>query len=126
MTSSPAPGPTQQVIMFADRVTESMRRALTETSRRRAVQREYNERNGITPEGIKKSIVDVLSSIYEKDYYEVPGNELDAKGIKPKQLSKMVRKLKKEIADAAKKWDFEKAAQLRDRLLALEKTELTL
>ena len=115
-----------KVIMFADTVTESMRRALTETARRRTVQREYNERNGITPEGIKKSIVDVLSSIYEKDYYEVPADELDAKGIKPKQLSKMVRKLKKEIADAAKKWDFEKAAQLRDRLLALEKTELTL
>ncbi len=115
-----------KVIMFADTVTESMRRALTETARRRAVQREYNERNGITPEGIKKSIVDVLSSIYEKDYYEVPANELDTKGIKPKQLSKMVKKLKKEIADAARKWDFEKAAQLRDRLLALEKTELTL
>jgi excinuclease ABC subunit B len=46
--------------------------------------------------------------------------------LKPKQISKMVKRLKKEIADAAKKWDFEKAAQLRDRLLTLEKTELTL
>ncbi|OPY03825.1 MAG: UvrABC system protein B [Syntrophorhabdus sp. PtaB.Bin184] len=115
-----------RVIMFADTVTESMRRAIDETERRRAVQSAYNEENGITPEGIRKSIVDVLSSIYEKDYYEVPVDELDAKGLKPKQLSKMVRKLKKEIAEAAKKWDFEKAALLRDRLLAIEKTELTL
>jgi len=101
-------------------------RIFDETERRRAVQSAYNEENGITPEGIRKSIVDVLSSIYEKDYYEVPVDELDAKGLKPKQLSKMVKKLKKEIAEAAKKWDFEKAALLRDRLLAIEKTELTL
>ncbi len=115
-----------RVIMFADTVTQSMQKAIDETERRRAVQREYNERNGITPEGIRKSIVDVLSSVYEKDYYEVPLDELDAKGLKPKQLSKMVRKLKRDIAEAAKKWDFEKAAQLRDRLLSIEKTELTL
>ncbi|MCK9227820.1 MAG: excinuclease ABC subunit UvrB [Syntrophorhabdaceae bacterium] len=115
-----------RVIMFADTVTESMRRAIDETERRRAVQREYNEKNGITPEGIRKSIVDVLSSIYEKDYYEAPGDIVDKKTLKPKQLSKMVKKLKREIAEAAKKWDFEKAAQLRDRLLALEKTELAL
>jgi excinuclease ABC subunit B len=115
-----------KVIMFADTVTESMRRAMDETQRRRAVQEEYNQRSGITPEGIRKSITNVLSSVYEKDYYEVPVDGLDAKMLKPKQLSKMVKRLKKEIADAAKKWDFEKAAQLRDRLLTLEKTELTL
>ena len=115
-----------RVVMFADKVTESMRRAIDETERRRAVQREYNERNGITPEGIRKSIVDVLSSIYEKDYYEGPADMAGMKSLKPKQLSRMVKKLKKEIAEAAKKWDFEKAAQLRDRLLTLEKAELTL
>lgn len=115
-----------KVIMFADTMTESMRRAMDETERRRAVQREYNERNNITPQGIRKSIVDVLSSIYEKDYYEAPVDTVDKKSLKPKQLSKMVKRLKKEIAEAAKKWDFEKAAQLRDRLLTLEKAELTL
>ncbi len=115
-----------KVIMFADTITGSMQRAIDETERRRAVQREYNEKNGITPEGIRKSIVDVLSSIYEKDYYEAPAGEIDAKALKPKQLSKMVRKLRKEIAQAAKNWDFEKAAQLRDRLLTLEKAELVL
>ena len=112
--------------MFADSVTESMRRAIDETERRRKVQHAYNEKNGITPEGIKKSIVDVLSSIYEKDYYEVPDDDLDLKGMKPKQLSRMLKKLRKQIADAAKNWDFEKAAELRDRLLTLEKMEITL
>lgn len=115
-----------RVIMFADTITGSMRRAIDETERRRSLQNEYNKKNGIMPEGIKKSIVDVLSSIYEKDYYEVPIEEFDSKGLKPKQLSKMVKKLKREIAGAAKNWDFEKAAQLRDRLLSLEKMELTL
>ena len=115
-----------RVIMFADSVTESMRRAIDETERRRKVQHAYNEKNGITPEGIKKSIVDVLSSIYEKDYYKVPDDDLDLKGMKPKQLSRMLKKLRKQIADAAKNWDFEKAAELRDRLLTLEKMEITL
>ncbi|MHB8109913.1 MAG: excinuclease ABC subunit UvrB [Syntrophorhabdaceae bacterium] len=114
-----------RVIMFADKVTESMRRAIDETERRRSVQREYNEKNGITPEGIHKSIVDVMSSIYEKDYYEVPADEnFNVKNLKPKQFAKIVKKLKREMADAAKKWDFEKAARLRDQLLNLEKTEL--
>ena len=86
----------------------------------------YNVKNGITPEGIKKDVVDILSSIYEKDYYDVPLDEFDEKGIEPKKLSRMVKKLKKEINGAAKRWDFEKAAQLRDRLLKLEQMELTL
>ncbi len=115
-----------RVLMFADKVTESMERAISETNRRRKAQLEYNEKNGITPEGIKKGVVDILSSIYEKDYYTVPTDELDEKGIEPKKLSKMVKKLRKEIGEASKRWDFEKAAQLRDRLLKLEQMELTL
>ncbi len=115
-----------RVIMFADAMTDSMKRAISETERRRKVQEEYNRKNGITPEGIKKSIVDVLSSIYEKDYLEVPLDELEEKRVEPKKLSRMVKKLKKEIGEAAKRWDFEKAAQLRDRLLKLEKMEITL
>ena len=90
------------------------------------VQMEYNKEHGITPEGIIKSITDVLSSIYEKDYYEVPVDELDGVNLKPKQRSKIVKRLKKEIAEAAKKWDFEKAKDLRDRLLKIEQMELTL
>ena len=90
------------------------------------MQLKYNEEHGITPEGIKKSVVDVLSSIYEKDYYTVPLDELDEIGVEPKKLSRMVKKLKKEIGEASKRWDFEKAAQLRDRLLKLEQMELAL
>lgn len=114
-----------RVIMFADKITDSMRRAMDETERRRSVQREYNELNGITPEGIQKSIGNLLSSIYEKDYMEVPIDDtINIKNLKPKQFSKLVKKLKKEIADAAKTWDFEKAARLRDQLLSLERKEL--
>jgi excinuclease ABC subunit B len=115
-----------RVIMFADKITESMRRTLEETGRRRKVQAEYNKVHGITPEGIKKQIVDILSSIYEKDYYTIPVDELEEQGIQPKKLTKVMKKLKREIDDAAKKWDFERAAQLRDRLLKLEKIEITL
>ncbi len=115
-----------RVLMFADVMTTSMKRAIYETERRRKIQEEYNKKNGITPEGIKKDVVDILSSIYEKDYYDVSLDELDEKGIEPKKLSRMVKKLKKEINGAAKRWDFEKAAQLRDRLLKLEQMELTL
>ncbi len=115
-----------RVVMFADHITESMRRAMSETERRRKVQGKYNLKNGITPEGIKKSVVDILSSIYEKDYYAIPLDEIEASGIEPKKFSRMIKKLKKEIADASKRWDFEKAAELRDRLLKLEKMEMAL
>jgi excinuclease ABC subunit B len=112
--------------MFADKVTDSMQRTLDETARRRKYQEEYNEANGITPEGIKKSIVDILSSIYEKDYLSVPVEEMEEEGVEPKKLSKMIKKLRKDINEAAKRWDFEKAAQLRDRLARLEQMELAI
>jgi excinuclease ABC subunit B len=115
-----------RVLMFGDVVTDSMRRAIQETERRRKVQAQYNREHGITPEGIKKDVVDILSSIYEKDYYTVPVDEFEEQGIEPKKLSKMVSKLRKEINEAAKRWDFERAAQLRDRLMKLEKMELAL
>ena len=114
------------VVMFADKITDSMRRTIDETTRRRAVQTAYNEAHGITPEGITKSIVDILSSIYEKDYYTVDTDELEEQGVDPKKLSKMVKKLRKDINDAAKRWDFERAAQLRDRLAKLEQMELAI
>ena len=112
--------------MFGDTVTASMKKAISETERRRAIQMEYNKVHNITPEGIKKDVVDILSSIYEKDYYTVPIDELEEQGIQPKKLSRMVTKLRKEINEAAKRWDFEKAAQLRDRLVRLEQMELAL
>ena len=115
-----------RVIMFADRITGSMKSAISETERRRKAQMAYNIKHGITPEGIKKAITDVLFSIYEKDYLDVPLDEFEKNGVEPKRLSRVVKKLKKEINDAAKRWDFEKAQQLRDRLLKLEKMEIAL
>ena len=112
--------------MFADRVTDSMRRTIEETGRRRKVQTAYNEAHGITPEGIRKEIVDLLSSIYEKDYYTVDVDGLEGEGVDPKKLSRMVKKLRKDINEAAKRWDFERAAQLRDRLVKLEQMELAI
>ncbi len=115
-----------RVIMFADRITDSMKRTIDETERRRKVQAAYNEAHSITPESIKKEIVDLLSSIYEKDYYTVDVDELEEKGVDPKKLSRMVKKLRKDINEAAKRWDFERAATLRDRLLKLEQMELAI
>lgn len=115
-----------KVLMFGDVMTESMKKAIGETERRRDLQMRYNEKHGITPESIRKSVVDILSSIYEKDYYTVQVDEFEEKGIEPKKLSRMMKKLRKEINEAAKRWDFEKAANLRDRLLKLEKMEITL
>ena len=115
-----------RVVMFADTVTESMKRTIDETERRRKVQTAYNEAHSITPESIRKEIVDILSSIYEKDYYTVDANEQEGKGVDPKKLSRMVKKLRKDINEAAKRWDFERAATLRDRLLKLEQMELAI
>jgi excinuclease ABC subunit B len=114
-----------KVLMFADKITDSMKRTISETDRRRKVQGEYNKANSITPEGIKKGIVDILSSIYEKDYYTIQADDDDTKVTDPRKLSKMVKKLRKDINEAAKRWDFERAAQLRDRLMKLEQMELT-
>ena len=115
-----------RVVMFADHVTDSMKRTIDETARRRTVQAAYNAARGITPEGIKKSIVDILSSIYEKDYYTVDADGSGEEGADPKKLSRIVKKLRKDINEAAKRWDFERAAQLRDRLVRLEQMELAI
>ncbi len=109
-----------QVIMYADRVTESIRACLNETERRRKLQGRYNEEHGITPESIKKSIHDILSSVYEADYVTVPvspkGGNIE---ISEEELPVMIRKLKKEMKEAARELEFEKAAALRDRIKEL-------
>jgi excinuclease ABC subunit B len=109
-----------RVIMYADKVTGSMQSAIDETLRRRALQTAYNEEHGITPESIKKVIGNTLSAPEERDWFPVPVGEDELEGIKAKDVPKTVKRLKKEMLAAAKEQEFEKAAQLRDRIKRLE------
>lgn len=101
------------VILYADNVTGSIRRALDETDRRRDIQKKYNMETGVTPESVKSSIKDILGTIYESDYWtvsvaeEAPYYSCSEEGIK---------KLEAEMKDAAARLDFEKAASIRDRI----------
>jgi excinuclease ABC subunit B len=102
-----------KVILFADTITGSMRRALDETERRRKIQRKYNEEMGITPETVQSSIKDILSSIYESDYWTVPvAEEIPAYGYDEGTL----KRLEEEMREAAKKLDFEHAIKLREKI----------
>ena len=114
-----------QVIFYADVMTDSMRRAIGETSRRRQRQLAYNQEHGITPESVKKGIRDVLASIYERDYYTVPSlDDRAAEYIPREEIPALVTRLDKEMRAAAKGLEFEKAAELRDRIADLERRRL--
>ncbi|MFQ5328742.1 MAG: excinuclease ABC subunit UvrB [Thermodesulfobacteriota bacterium] len=115
------------VIMYADKRTGSMERAIGETERRRKIQAAYNREHGITPAGIKSSIKDILSSIYEADYYNVPVVAEDETDYIPShELPGLIKSLQREMKAAAKKTEFERAAELRDRINELEKRAVAL
>lgn len=107
-----------EVILYADTITGSMQRALKETGRRRKIQEEYNRRMHITPETVKSNIKDILSSIYEADYWTVPAvaEESPEYGLEEDTL----RKLEAEMKEAAKRLEFEHAAKIRDRIKELK------
>jgi len=111
-----------KVILYADTITRSMARAIEETERRRRIQAEYNRVHGITPETIKKGIHDILSSIYEADYPRVPEvREGDFSYLRdPKALEREIEELRKVMKEAASRFEFERAAELRDRIRELE------
>ena len=114
-----------RVVLYADFVTESMKKALEETNRRRKIQEAYNRKNQITPETVKKAIPDILTSIYEADYVTVPAVAEEAEEyVSIFDLPKKVSRLKKEMREAAARLDFEKAAEIRDRIRSLEEKEL--
>ena len=116
-----------RVLMYGDSVTRSMQACIDETGRRRVKQLAYNEEHGITPETVKKGLRSILESIEEKDYVTVPGvAEAGEEYIAPKEIPKLVKKLRKEMLTAAKELNFEKAAALRDRVKKLEAMELAL
>ncbi len=114
-----------RVVMYADRETESMRRAIDETNRRRKKQAAYNRKHNITPETVKKEIVSILSSIYEADYVTVPKvAEKEAAYRAARDMPKCIAKLRKEMKQAADNLEFELAAEIRDEIKALEEKEL--
>jgi len=109
-----------EVIMYADTITKSIRACLKETERRRETQRRYNEENAITPESIKKSIRNILTSVYEADYVTVPTNAPERKLYHTEEeLPDMIRRLKEEMKQAARDLEFERAAVLRDQVREL-------
>jgi excinuclease ABC subunit B len=103
-----------EVILYADTITGSMQKALQETKRRRRIQEEYNKKMHITPETVKSNIKDILSSIYEADYWTVPAiaEERAEYGYEEETL----KKLEAEMKEAAKRLEFERAAKIRDKI----------
>jgi excinuclease ABC subunit B len=116
-----------RVIMYADKETDSMRAAIGETTRRRARQSAYNEEHGITPQSIVKSIDEVMSSVYERDYM-TPAATLDGteRFHNQQQLDASLAAKQLEMRAAAANLDFEKAAALRDEIKRLRSPELAL
>ena len=114
-----------RVIMYADRVTNSMRAALAEMGRRRQLQEAYNLEHGITPASIVKDIDDVLSSVYERDYVTVPLVKEPQETFRTRaELEAHTAELETEMRQAAANLEFERAAQLRDRVKELKQRHL--
>ena len=108
--------------VYADVYTDSMRRAIDETNRRRRIQESYNDENGITPQSIIKPIDMSLVAIVEADYVTVPLEEspVERDGeVSPEERERLLLELEERMKDSARKFEFEKAAQYRDRLKAL-------
>ena len=114
------------VILYADSMTDSMKRAIDETERRRRLQGAFNKKHGITPQSIIKALGSPLIKIYDADYVDIP--IVAEKGAKygAAELPRMIRKLQKEMKQAAERLDFEAAAELRDRISELQNQELAL
>lgn len=109
-----------QVIMYADKITDSMAKAIEETKRRRAVQEEYNLRHGITPQTIQKDIRDVIRATRAAEDQEEYVATAKTPKLTKKEKEKLIEQLEHDMKEAAKALDFERAAQLRDTLLELK------
>ncbi|MFO7737091.1 MAG: excinuclease ABC subunit UvrB [Desulfatiglandaceae bacterium] len=113
------------VVLFADRNTESIRRAIDESNRRREIQLEYNKIYHITPATIQKHIDDILGSVYESDYVTLPAlAEPETDYETPERVEQMIQALTTKMKNAAENLEFEEAAELRDKIRALERMEL--
>ena len=110
-----------EVIMYADKITDSMQKAIDETERRREIQIAYNQKYGIIPQTIKKTVENNLLSLVAsyRDFEDVVAEEMVDLGIDVKDLPKLIAKLEKDMHKAAKILDFERAAEIRDKLKKL-------
>jgi excinuclease ABC subunit B len=115
-----------RVIFYADKMTDSMKRSIAEMSRRREIQKAYNQEHGITPESIVKSLDEVLGSVYEADYLKVDleVSEEEKRYADRSELEREIHSLREEMKKAASELDFERAAEVRDRIRFLEKIDL--
>ncbi len=113
-----------KAILYADKMTDSMKNAIGETERRRAIQEVYNTEHGITPTTIVKSIDATLVTAYEADYFKVPLDLDSFEEYSPKQLKETIQQLEADMRFAAKEMKFERAAELRDKLKYLREREL--
>jgi len=115
-----------EVILYADVVTESMRNAIAETNRRRAVQEEFNTKHSITPQSIRKNIQAALRTVYEQDYFTVPmAAEEAGEYVQTVNIPQLIASLDKQMRAAAKALDFESAAELRDKIRSLRQREMS-
>jgi excinuclease ABC subunit B len=113
-----------KALLYADHMTESMRRAINETNRRRARQMEYNREHGITPQSIIKPIEATLVTAYEADYFKVPLNLEAYDEYSPEKIAATIAGLESEMREAARKYEFERAAELRDKIKYLREREI--
>jgi excinuclease ABC subunit B len=113
-----------RVILYADTVTNSIRETLTETNRRRETQERYNTEHGITPATIVKRISSIRDSIWEKDYVNVPALDEAESRIPAHEIPVLIDSLRREMREAARDLDFERAAAVRDRIQELEADRL--
>jgi excinuclease ABC subunit B len=116
-----------RVIMYAGRITDSMRRAMDEMSRRRTRQLAYNEENGITPRSISRRMDELLESVWERDYVDVAGGAAEGEAVYGEMTQDEIvdiKALRVQMREAAQKLEFERAAELRDRILSIERRQL--
>ncbi len=114
-----------RVILYADKMTDSMKRALSETARRREKQEKFNAAHGITPKTITRGVTDILQNLCDKDYVDVDLNDAEKEILTAgKALKDRIAKLEKLMRKAAEELEFEQAAKLRDEIRRLEKAEL--
>jgi excinuclease ABC subunit B len=113
-----------KAIMYADKITDSMRRAINETDRRREKQHAYNKERGITPQTIVKAVDSTLISIVEADYFKVPMDYEDIDDYSREKIGDTIRRLEAEMRAAASRYEFERAAELRDKIKHLREREM--